>query len=744
MRTILILFTVFLSSYLSRPANAQSFTWIDHPSGLVQDYETSSNWSPAGPPGVNGTANFTATFAQVIFNSNPTNHAFNVENGIYFFNGGNRIYTLLGTSQIDNGGSLESGVQLDLGGLFYVGRTGVGGFSTSFGNTINTFETTGLGTRIGEEIGSNGRATITRDANWTNVGLFIVGNSGQGTLNVNRGGRLLNVPGSIFGARTVLGAGLTGNGTANIDGAGSRWQGIDELFLGDAGNATVVISDGGFVSNRTASLGRMASGNGSVTVTGNGSAWINNGALEVGRLGRGTLNITDGGSVQSQGLTLAGGSGAVGTVFVNGTGSSLNASGITRIGSVDGGVGLMNIGTGGFVSTSALQFGTNGTLVLDGGTLQTGSISSLSTSNQGQLRFQSGTLHLTGILGGEHFSALGHSIDLSPNKSLIVDNALFVASENNLSLSGGNLFAEVLILTGGSITGPGTLDLPTMTGNNRLVGTGGIVSTSISGNVGSEIVSFGDLSLGNLSSSTGFEFGGTLDVGGNSVILHDSNNAVLGVDTILDGGRLISINGIELQSGNQLTTLSTTGENSLIDGAFTNNGTVHGATTEGDYLIFTDDVDGAGSFTGNVLFSDAFNPGNSPGVVSLENILLDSSSTLGIELAGIDFGQFDMLDISGDAVLEGALDVSLINGFELGASQEFLILDIDGSVTGLFAGFGEGDLVGNFGGRDLFISYSAGNGNDVALFTAVPEPAAMTVVTMAFLMTLIGYRRKRK
>ena len=61
---------------------------------------------------------------------------------------------------------------------------------------------------------------------------------------------------------------------------------------------------------------------------------------------------------------------------------------------------------------------------------------------------------------------------------------------------------------------------------------------------------------------------------------------------------------------------------------------------------------------------------------------------LGIELAGIDIGQFDMLDISGDVVLEGALDVSLINGFELDAGQEFMMMDIDGLFTGQFAGFG--------------------------------------------------------
>jgi len=42
-------------------------------------------------------------------------------------------------------------------------------------------------------------------------------------------------------------------------------------------------------------------------------------------------------------------------------------------------------------------------------------------------------------------------------------------------------------------------------------------------------------------------------------------------------------------------------------------------------------------------------------------------------------------------------------------------------------------LVGNFGGEDLFISYTAGDGNDVALFTAVPEPSSLALMSLALL-----------
>ena len=80
-------------------------------------------------------------------------------------------------------------------------------------------------------------------------------------------------------------------------------------------------------------------------------------------------------------------------------------------------------------------------------------------------------------------------------------------------------------------------------------------------------------------------------------------------------------------------------------------------------------------------------------------------------------GEYDQVDVSGNVSIDGALDVSLLDPFSLEAFQTFTILDIDGNRIGQFDGLGEGDSVGNVGGMDLFITYAAGDGNDVALFT---------------------------
>jgi sugar lactone lactonase YvrE len=165
-------------------------------------------------------------------------------------------------------------------------------------------------------------------------------------------------------------------------------------------------------------------------------------------------------------------------------------------------------------------------------------------------------------------------------------------------------------------------------------------------------------------------------------------------------------------------------------GALTNNGTVHGPAVDDVFLTFTDHVNGAGGYTGNITFDGQFSPGNSPAVVTFEgDVNFGPSSTLNIELAGTAIGDFDRLEVSGmgsDVSLDGMLTVELINGFTLPPGDIFEIIDVGGVLSGQFDGLAEGSLVavmGNVSGVPVVITYMHGAGmNNVAL-VAVPEPA---------------------
>ncbi len=230
-----------------------------------------------------------------------------------------------------------------------------------------------------------------------------------------------------------------------------------------------------------------------------------------------------------------------------------------------------------------------------------------------------------------------------------------------------------------------------------------------------------------------------------------NNQASTGLISVRDSS-LIGLAGIN-NSGSIAMTLGS----STIQGDIANTGIIQ--VSGGAHATFFDDVTqngtmqvsavgntsstavflgaftGSGGFTGggDVFALGDLRPGNSPASVLYDgNLFLGNSTNTFIELGGLGFGEFDQLFVTGDLNLAGDLMVSLIDGHMLGAGQQYLIGDVGGLLSGQFNGLGEGALVGVFSGHETFISYSGGSGNDITLFTAVPEPNTL------FLLTLVG------
>ena len=132
--------------------------------------------------------------------------------------------------------------------------------------------------------------------------------------------------------------------------------------------------------------------------------------------------------------------------------------------------------------------------------------------------------------------------------------------------------------------------------------------------------------------------------------IFSADTAILGGQTNLGaGGSLTVLNGAQLgnpASVDATKVVTATGA-ATINGNFINNGIVNGPTGGGQELTFTQFVKGAGSTTGNVEYQASYLPSNSPNAVSVQNVLLDSTSTLIMEIAGdVPGSGYDQLDIS--------------------------------------------------------------------------------------------------
>ena len=142
--------------------------------------------------------------------------------------------------------------------------------------------------------------------------------------------------------------------------------------------------------------------------------------------------------------------------------------------------------------------------------------------------------------------------------------------------------------------------------------------------------------------------------------------------------------GATLEFNNRLSlggnTLTKTG-----DGAMQINNDLN--TGGGSVVVLGGSLGGGGTVGGNVMnTSGAVAPGNSAGQLTVEgDYTQGSTGLLAIELGGLILGtEYDHLQVTGNAALDGTLNVSLIEEFTPSAGDSFDILDW-GTIGGTFA-----------------------------------------------------------
>jgi T5SS/PEP-CTERM-associated repeat protein len=339
-----------------------------------------------------------------------------------------------------------------------------------------------------------------------------VGSHGSGTLTITNGGQ-------VSSGYTYVGDLSGSTGTVTVDGANSKWT-YGVLTLGGVGSGMLTITNGGQASSDGgACVGAQSGSTGTVTVDGANSKWTN-GNLQLGLLGSGTLTITNGGQVANSNGVVARASGSTGTVTVEGGGSTWTSSALYLGGSdtAAGGTGVLNVNTGGTVNvTNTLKIWSGGTVNLNGGTIQSGSLDRVGTFS-----WTAGTLRLT-------------------NQSPIIETAANPFGDT-LSVSAGKVFQISQHLTVGETSG-GTLT----------ISSGGQVSNS-NAYVGRNSGSTGAVTVdgsGSTWTSSAVYLGGSDTAAGGTGVLNVNTGATVDIANTLKiwSGGTVNLNGGTIQTG---------------------------------------------------------------------------------------------------------------------------------------------------------------------------------------------------
>ena len=669
-----------------------------------------------------------------------------------------------GTVMVDGAGSTWTNAA-----WLTIGYTGTGTLNILNGGSVsNTYAD------IGFDVGSTGTVTVDgTDSTWTNSQWLAVGQYGNGTLNIQNGGTVSNIV-------THIGSSTGSTGLVTVDGMGSNWTNLSWFYIGLSGDGTLNVRNGGTVANYQAFIGHDAGGIGTATVDGPGSVWTTTGALYVGGNetaagGTGTVNVSNGGQVDVSGnlkiwntgtFNLNGGTVDTGDLTVDGA-FNFNAGTLSVANNLllDASAPLAtNLSLTGFktvnVGGTTTLAGYN-TLSIDGGTFATGSL-----VNNGGFAFNSGTFNLTSDdLTVGNGGLFGPLLLMDYNKNLNVSNNTTVDAGATLYMNGGHF-------SSGTTTNNGTVELDgpvatigggTFTNNGLLTGNGTVNAVLHNASGGDIRSTLGDTLT---FSGTGNTNDGSLSLlGGTVAFTQDLTNNPAG--QIAGHGALITGTGLTNHGTLAFTDTTDiqgdvnndTGGTIIISGRTTTfyDDVVHNGTeirvSSGSSAVFFGAVSGSGPYTGtgSLFFEGDLNPGNSPGLVSVEGDLpLGVNSHTIMEIAGLDRGsQYDAFDIGGMLQLGGELDVTRYNlggGLfdpQLGESFDLFAAD---TITGSF------DLVtlaalGDGLGWQLEILPDAIGTTDVVRLNVVPSQVPVPPSVWLFgsgLLGLIGIARRRR
>jgi outer membrane autotransporter protein len=457
----------------------------------------------------------------------------------------------------------------------------------------------------------------------------------------------------LTGTNTYSGGTTISSGTLQIGNGGTTGS-----ITGD------VTDNGTLVFNRSDSVafGRLISGAGTLVQSGSGTlilignntysggTTISVGTLQIGSGGTtGSVvgDVTDDGTLafdRSDSVTFAGAISGTGALVQSGSGTLTLTGNNTYTGNTTISAGMLQIGNGGTSGSVTGNVTDNGTLAFDRSDAVT--FAGVISGTGALVQLGSGMLILTGnntYSGGTTISAgtlqIGNGGTSGTIAGSVTDNGTLAFDRSDS------------VTFGGAISGTGAL---------VQLGSGVLTLTGANTYSGGTTISAGILRVGN-GGATGNIIGNVVDSG--TLIFNRSNT--------LGFGGVISGTGSVVQNGGGATILS--GTNTYTGGTVVNAGTL---TVNSAQALGLGNV----QVNGGILRADP-QPINVKG-----NYTQNAGGTLQLQVAGTHPGQYDTLNVGGNAALGGALQL-LSLGFQPKAGNQLTLVATGGVVSGRFAQF---------------------------------------------------------
>ncbi|MCC6202377.1 MAG: hypothetical protein IT494_05165 [Gammaproteobacteria bacterium] len=335
----------------------------------------------------------------------------------------------------------------------------------------------------------------------------------------------------------------------------------------------------------------------------------------------GTMNVTNIGSVAR-------------TVAIT---TPLSNSGTITVAPTTGGP-LTATFTGGLTQTGG-SFNAMAPATINGAVTQTGGalVAGALTTVTGAYQFGGGTIAGTGQL------EIGGAMTITGSGTRTIAVATRV---NGLTISSGITLAQ-------SGTALDNLEATTIQASAGLSLASG-ASHAVTGAIDNQ----GSLTIG---SGTTASAGGNYTQSGAGACTVDGTLTAAQIN--IDGGTMTGTGRLN----GPVTVAGTLLGSQTINGAVTNNGTLAGTQV----------------ITGNVINNALLVPGTSPGRMSITgNLTLSETSALRFELAGTGSDQFDLLAVSGNATLAGAMSVIGLSGFRPASGDNINVITCGGTCSG--------------------------------------------------------------